>query len=49
MTSAPPIFAARCIGARAMPRAGWAQSYPSRTITLVVFTPPGGAPDIVGG
>jgi tripartite-type tricarboxylate transporter receptor subunit TctC len=32
----------------AMPRAGWAQSYPSRTITLVVFTPPGGAPDIVG-
>jgi tripartite-type tricarboxylate transporter receptor subunit TctC len=32
----------------AMPRAGWAQNYPSRTITLVVFTPPGGAPDIVG-
>ena len=32
----------------AMPRAGWAQSYPSRPITLVVFTPPGGAPDIVG-
>ena len=32
----------------AMPRAAWAQSYPSRTITLVVFTPPGGAPDIVG-
>ncbi len=31
-----------------MPRAGWAQSYPSRPITLVVFTPPGGAPDIVG-
>ncbi len=31
-----------------MPRAAWAQSYPSRTITLVVFTPPGGAPDIVG-
>ena len=32
----------------AMPRAGWAQSFPSRPITLVVFTPPGGAPDIVG-
>jgi tripartite-type tricarboxylate transporter receptor subunit TctC len=31
-----------------MPRASWAQSYPSRPITLVVFTPPGGAPDIVG-
>jgi tripartite-type tricarboxylate transporter receptor subunit TctC len=32
----------------AMPRTGWAQSYPSRPITLVVFTPPGGAPDILG-
>jgi len=32
----------------AMPRGGWAQSFPSRPITLVVFTPPGGAPDIVG-
>ncbi len=32
----------------AMPRTGWAQAYPSRTITLMIFTPPGGAPDIVG-
>jgi tripartite-type tricarboxylate transporter receptor subunit TctC len=32
----------------AAPRTGWADTYPSRTITLVVFTPPGGAPDIVG-
>jgi len=26
---------------------GWAQAYPSRPITLVVFAPAGGAPDIV--
>jgi tripartite-type tricarboxylate transporter receptor subunit TctC len=31
----------------AMPGSGWAQAYPSRPITLVVFVPAGGAPDIV--
>ena len=31
----------------ALPRAGWAQAYPSRPVTLVVFVPAGGAPDIV--
>jgi tripartite-type tricarboxylate transporter receptor subunit TctC len=31
----------------AVPHSGRAQSYPSRPITLVVFVPPGGAPDIV--
>ena len=30
-----------------MPRSAGAQSYPSRPISLVVFTPAGGAPDIV--
>jgi tripartite-type tricarboxylate transporter receptor subunit TctC len=31
----------------ALPRSGLAQAYPSRPITLVVFVPAGGAPDIV--
>jgi len=31
----------------ALPRGSLAQAYPSRSITLVVFVPPGGAPDIV--
>ena len=31
----------------AVPRPGRAQAYPSRPITLMVFVPPGGAPDIV--
>jgi tripartite-type tricarboxylate transporter receptor subunit TctC len=31
----------------AAPRLAWAQAYPSRPTTLVVFVPAGGAPDIV--
>jgi tripartite-type tricarboxylate transporter receptor subunit TctC len=31
----------------AMPHSGWAQDYPTRPISLVVFAPAGGAPDIV--
>jgi tripartite-type tricarboxylate transporter receptor subunit TctC len=31
-----------------VPRAGWAQTYPARPITLMVFVGPGGAPDIIG-
>lgn len=31
----------------AMPHPGWAQAYPARPITLMVFVGPGGAPDIV--
>jgi tripartite-type tricarboxylate transporter receptor subunit TctC len=31
----------------ALPSSGWAQSYPARPVTLTVFVPPGGAPDIV--
>src|SRR5689334_10189194 len=31
----------------ALPRPGLAQAYPTRPITLVVFVPAGGAPDIV--
>src|SRR6185312_4551315 len=31
----------------ATPPASWAQAYPSRPITVVVFVPAGGAPDIV--
>ncbi|MEA3026197.1 MAG: hypothetical protein QOF91_1482 [Alphaproteobacteria bacterium] len=31
----------------AVPHSGRAQTYPSRPITLTVFVPPGGAPDIV--
>ncbi len=31
----------------ALPRQGLAQGYPARPITLMVFVPPGGAPDIV--
>src|SRR4051812_27020296 len=30
-----------------VPRVAWAQAYPSRPVTLIVFVPPGGAPDIV--
>jgi tripartite-type tricarboxylate transporter receptor subunit TctC len=38
-------------GAAALPfvsSKAWAQAYPSRTITLVVFTPAGAIPDIIG-
>ena len=31
----------------AVPHSGRAQTYPSRPITLMVFVPPGGAPDII--
>ena len=31
----------------ALPSPGWAQSYPARPVTLTVFVPAGGAPDIV--
>jgi tripartite-type tricarboxylate transporter receptor subunit TctC len=30
----------------ALPRATWAQPYPSRPVTLIVFVPAGGSPDI---
>jgi tripartite-type tricarboxylate transporter receptor subunit TctC len=30
-----------------VPRSGWAQAYPARPVTLMVFVPPGGGPDIV--
>ena len=36
-------------GATALPslsRIAWAQAYPSRPVTLIVFVGPGGAPDI---
>lgn len=33
--------------ASAVPHASWAQAYPSRPVSLVVFAPAGGAPDIV--
>jgi tripartite-type tricarboxylate transporter receptor subunit TctC len=36
-------------GAAALPtvsRGAWAQSYPARPVTLIVFVPAGGAPDI---
>jgi tripartite-type tricarboxylate transporter receptor subunit TctC len=31
----------------AAPASGWAQAYPTRPITIMVFVPPGGGPDIV--
>ena len=37
-------------GAAALPaasRVAWAQAYPSRPVTLIVFVPAGGTPDIV--
>ncbi len=40
-------FAAGGAALAAMPQPGLAQAYPSRPVTLVVFVPPGGAPDIV--
>src|SRR5262245_47991803 len=38
-------------GAAALPvisRISWAQAYPSRPVTLIVFVPAGGTPDIIG-
>ena len=37
-------------GAAALPavtRSAWAQTYPSRPVTLIVFVPAGGTPDII--
>ena len=37
-------------GAAALPaasRVAWAQAYPSRPVTLIVFVPAGGTPDII--
>jgi tripartite-type tricarboxylate transporter receptor subunit TctC len=31
----------------AVPRLAWAQTYPSRPVTLIVFVPAGGTPDII--
>ena len=44
-------FVRLSFGAAALPaasRTGWAQGYPSRPITLVVFLPAGAIPDIIG-
>jgi len=34
-------------GAAALPRTAMAQSYPARPVTLIVFVPAGGTPDII--
>ena len=48
--TSPPKFSAscrwRCRAARRS-RVAWAQAYPSRPVTLIVFVPAGGTPDIV--
>jgi tripartite-type tricarboxylate transporter receptor subunit TctC len=42
------LHLATCGGAlAAIARAAWAQAYPTRPITLTVFVPAGGAPDII--
>ncbi len=43
------LFLTIAIGAAvaSVPQVGYTQAYPSRPITLVVFMPPGGSPDIV--
>jgi tripartite-type tricarboxylate transporter receptor subunit TctC len=51
MSLARRKFIQLSIGAAALPalsRKGWAQSYPSRPISLVVFLPAGALPDLMG-
>jgi tripartite-type tricarboxylate transporter receptor subunit TctC len=51
MSLARRKFIQLSLGAAALPavsRKGWAQSYPSRPISLVVFLPAGAVPDLVG-
>jgi len=43
-------FVHLAVGAAALPavsRMSWAQAYPSRPVTLIVFVPAGGTPDII--
>jgi len=40
-------FLQRAAGAAALPRTAMAQSYPARPVTLIVFVPAGGTPDII--
>ena len=51
MSLARRKFIQLSLGAAALPamsRSGWAQSYPSHPISLVVFLPAGAVPDLVG-
>src|SRR5207253_6754238 len=51
MSLARRKFVQLCLGAVALPAvcgSGWAQSYPSRPISLVVFLPAGAVPDLIG-
>jgi tripartite-type tricarboxylate transporter receptor subunit TctC len=51
MTLARRTFIQLGLGAAALPvvgSKGWAQAYPSRPITLVVFLPAGAIPDLIG-
>ena len=41
-------LAAGAVGLPALPRIAMAQAYPTRPITIIVPSPPGGAPDVIG-